>query len=206
MAKPLPDLLYNAGTWAVPICELPSLAIKLMAAYPAEEFDPDFEGQGLCTNYYDTLNYDLRKARNKGDRYMTLRIRSYRPLGVVAVSAKTEKAKYRKVLNVNEQPSYGTAIPFADWASLLPPDLFSRLYELAGEADLYPVVKVDCTRYAVENDMERFTLDVDVRTDLAKRMKYAVLEYKTTDPGTHQPAFPINFHPIKLSKFLWATR
>jgi hypothetical protein len=48
--------------------------------WPREPFDPGFLGQCLETYYLDTPRFNLRKARVGRDRYLTLRIRTYRAL------------------------------------------------------------------------------------------------------------------------------
>ena len=54
---------------------------------------------------------------------------------------------------------------------------------------------------------DRFTLDVDVQTDLGKSLPFAVLEFKSNEFKS-PPAnlLAIGLKPIKLSKFLWATQ
>jgi len=89
----------------------------------------------------------------------------------------------------------------------LPAHLQARLVSLVGDEPLLPAACVLAHRYAVENERDRLTLDVDVRTDTGKRMPAAVLEFKSIDedaapPGGLAVARP---RPIKLSKFLWAT-
>ena len=78
---PLPtkDLRSNVATFAVPT---PSSARRGQAddGTPAtESFDADFEGQQLCTTYFDTDGFTLYKARFNKDKYLTLRVRHYRP-------------------------------------------------------------------------------------------------------------------------------
>src|SRR6516162_5052773 len=99
--QPLPtgDLRSNICSWAVPGDRVPAVACRLLYLAPAEVFDPTFQGQGLETTYFDTHRLDLRKARRKGDRYLTLRLRCYRTAGgdeVYAISAKTEGRKWRQ--------------------------------------------------------------------------------------------------------------
>ena len=90
---------------------------------------------------------------------------------------------------------------------LLPVDLQARLLQLAGEQPLVPVVCVSCRRYAVEDEQDRYTLDVDVTTDLGKRLSYGVLEFKSVAPKAPPGRFHgLGLRPIKLSKFLWATK
>ena len=68
----------NLGTWAVPTDRLPCVAGVLLDVLPAEMYDPSFRGQALETTYFDTADFDLRKARVGKDRYLTLRVRCYR--------------------------------------------------------------------------------------------------------------------------------
>src|SRR5262245_50136118 len=94
----LPDLRTNLGTWAVNNHDLPALGKVLTDLYSAESFDPDFRGQDLETTYFDTPGFDLWKARQKGDRYLTLRLRCYASPGqsdFYALSVKTEDQKFR---------------------------------------------------------------------------------------------------------------
>src|SRR5260370_40461097 len=94
--QPLPTtpLRTNLGTWAVPTSRLPSVAGVLLDALPAEAYDPAFQGQALETTYFDTTDFDLRKARRGKDRYLTLRVRCYGDASY-ALSAKTESEKWR---------------------------------------------------------------------------------------------------------------
>jgi hypothetical protein len=198
----------NLQTWSVPACQLPAVAHVLHDVLPNELYDPHFLGQRLATTYFDTQCFALRKARRRKDRYLTLRVRCYEgPDGseLYALSAKTEQDKWRQeiepelarlLLEVNE-----------DIGGLLPANLLARLQELAGNDPLVPVVTVCCRRYAVEDDEDRFTLDVDVSTDTGKALPFAVLELKSTDPAARPPASLalLSLRLIKLSKFLWAT-
>jgi len=78
--------------------------------------------------------------------------------------------------------------------------------EIAGNNPLVPVVTVYTRRYAIEDNEDRFTLDVDVQTDLGKSLPFAVLEFKSNE---FKPApwalLAIGLKSIKISKFLWAT-
>src|SRR5260370_26258657 len=125
---PTEDIRSNIGTFAVPTCLLPAVAHFMHDALPNEEYDPHFFGQGLITTYYDTKNYDLRKPRVKGERYLTLRTRSY-PAGALPLSAKTEEEKYRAEVAAFD-------------VSCLPAHLQARLLEIAGNAPLRPVVTI----------------------------------------------------------------
>jgi hypothetical protein len=74
---------------------LPCLTAQLCSLLPPEKYDEDFNGQALETIYFDTTNFNLRKARLKKDQYCTVRIRCY-PGDVYALSAKTESEKFRQ--------------------------------------------------------------------------------------------------------------
>jgi hypothetical protein len=78
--------------------------------------------------------------------------------------------------------------------------------EIAGNKPLVPVVTVCTHHHAIEDNEDRFTLDVDVQTDLGKSLPFAVLEFKSNEfkpaPAT---LLAIGLKPIKISKFLWAT-
>ena len=213
---PAPDLRSNTGTWSVPTDRLPAVARHMLAALPPEQFDAEFCGQRLQTTYFDTADFDLHRARAKKGKYLTLRVRCYSqaqgvghdyPGGVYALSAKTEAQKFRV-----EIPAYqaedilvnGAARPVMD--GLLPADVLARLGELADDRPLLPVVTVYFRRYAVEDDVHRLTLDVDVQTDLGKSLPFAVLEFKSNEFKLAPPALvAIGLKPIKISKFLWAT-
>jgi hypothetical protein len=212
---PTGDMRRNVGTWAVPTCNLPAIARILTDVAPPEDYDPDFAGQYLQTTYFDTLSFDLRRARLKKDRYLTLRLRCYSPAsgaggnypeGSYALSAKTEDTKFRVPI---DRSSAELALG-GDVSSLLdklPGDLLGRLLDLSGGDDLVPVVTVCAHRYAVEDDLNRLTLDVDVRADNGKVMATHVLEHKQVVRGEPQPlTVPAGLRPIKLSKYLWATR
>src|SRR5690242_15273928 len=97
---PLPadDLRLNLGTWAVPTASLPQVARAMADALPVEAFDPSFGGQRLETTYFDTAGFDLRRARRRGHRYLTLRLRCYDNgrQETYALSAKTEGGKWRQ--------------------------------------------------------------------------------------------------------------
>ena len=62
-------------------------------------------------------------------------------------------------------------------------------------------------RYAVESSTDRLTLDSSIRTSTGKLFWTNVLEVKTiAKPYTPPPEVTRwGLHPIKLSKFLWAT-
>ena len=77
MSLPATDLRSNVGTWAVPSCQLPALTHQMLDVLAPEKFDPDFYGQYLETTYFDTKSFKLRKARVKGSKYVTIRIRCY---------------------------------------------------------------------------------------------------------------------------------
>jgi hypothetical protein len=200
---PATTLRSNLATWAVATDRLPGLAAVLLETLPAEAYDPLFMGQRLETTYFDTIDFDLRKARAKKDRYLTLRVRCYGGQ-TYALSAKTESEKWR----IEIEPAHadlllaGAAQPAAD----LPAHLRARLMELGAET-LTPVVTVRCRRYAVENERDRLTLDAAVYTDTGKCLPHGVLEFKSADKDASPPGrLPaLGLRPVKLSKFLWAT-
>ena len=209
---PAPRLRANVGTWAVPVALLPAVTKCLLESLLPEPFDAGFAGQDLDTTYFDAPNFDLRKARLRKDRYLTLRIRRYaqtsRP-DAYALSAKTEAAKFRAdvpaalAIAALRNPSALAALLQA----ALPADLLARLLDLAGAADLAAVTMVCCRRNAVEDDRDRFTLDVAVQTDLSKTLPFTVLEFKSSSASRTHANWPgiMGLRPIKLSKFLWAT-
>jgi hypothetical protein len=212
--QPLPahDLRSNLGTWAVGPTDAVAVAAALLEALPREGFDPDFRGQELETTYFDTAGFDLRRARRRGDRYLTLRIRCYQAAGQeerYALSVKTESEKFRLELAPGQADDLLRAGlgPGPAFAGLLPAHLLARLDELAGAGRLLPVVTVRARRYAVEDAQDRLTLDAGVTTDTGKCLPCGVLEFKSTDAGASPPGrLPtLGLRPIKLSKFLWAT-
>jgi hypothetical protein len=175
----------------------------MTAALPTEEFDQSFQGQHLFTTYFDTLDFALRKARAKKDSYLTVRVRCYEPAGMYAFSAKTEDGKNRREIDRQQAETFlQSGIHSEEWTDLLPADLVARLLDLAGDAPLVPVVCVAFHRYAVEDNQDRLTLDVDVKTDIGKCFPSGVLEYKSTQDEVR---FDFPLRPIKLSKFLWST-
>jgi hypothetical protein len=205
---PARDLRDNLGTWAVPACAVPAVAHALTACLPVELFDPTFHGQDLTTTYFDTPGFDLRKARNRGDRYLTLRIRAYQPSNTYALSAKTEAAKFRLALDAATAEFLLAGHLGLGLEALLPGDLLARLGDLTHGATLLPVAAVGFRRYAVEDDVDRLTLDTDVHTDAGKPLWTNVLEFKSTRPDAVPPpaVAALDLKPMKLSKFLWATR
>jgi hypothetical protein len=210
--KPLPsdDLRSNLATWLVPVHDLPAVARAMLDALPPESFDPSFQWQKLETTYFDTAALALRKARRRGPQYLTLRLRCYDTFGgstTYTLSVKTESEKWRHEIPA-ETAELLLQTPGLDvWRSVLPGHLQARLASLVGDDMLWPVVCVQAHRYAVENEQDRLTLDVDVRTDTDKRLPAAVLEFKSTEEGAPPPAglAVARLRPIKLSKFLWAT-
>lgn len=212
--KPLPvtTLRNNLGTWAVQIEQLPTVAGAMLAALPREPFDTEFRGQHLHTTYFDTADFNLRKARLSKDKYLTLRLRCYRQDGEdrqeYALSAKTEAAKVRLPIEPDQAKFLlaGQGIT-ESLLRLLPADLQARLIALTAERPLHPVVCVHARRYAVENEQDRLTLDVGVGTDIGKRLAFNVLEFKSTQKDDPLPdsLTQLGLRPIKMSKFLWAT-
>jgi hypothetical protein len=178
-------------------------------ALPNEVFDPHFYGQQLSTVYFDTPKLELRKNRRDHDKYITLRVRCYETdeSETYALSAKTEEEKFR--VEISEDTAYriiqaGDATPIVN--SILPAHLVARLMDVSHEQILRPEVTIYCQRYAIEDDQDRFTLDVDIHTDLGKVMPYAVLEFKSTKKNDPPKALQdISLYPITISKFLWAT-
>jgi hypothetical protein len=196
MPIPTEDLRSNIGTWAVGVSLLPAVTRFMVDALPKEEYDPYFCGQPLCTTYFDTKDFDLRKAREKRDKYLTLRIREY-PMSTLAVSAKTETDKFRAEVNTTDIDALVAA---------LPANMQARLLDLVGDKPLVPIVTIKCRRYAVEDPTDRFTLDCDTCTDAGREMPYSILEYKSNtykDPA--QQLQDLGLRPIKMSKFLWST-
>ena len=201
---PTQDLRSNLLTLAVPPCLAPAVAQVMLDSYPIEPFDPGFRGQALETTYFDTPGSRLRRARHAGKKYLTLRVRKY-PRGVYALSAKTEDQKFR----IEVSPNVAEDLLGANMSSLarfLPGDLLSRLLELTGDDPLVPVVTVRATRYAVEDDQDRITFDLDIATDTGKRLPAGILEFKSTRLDAPPPDFVtrLGLRPIKISKFLWA--
>jgi hypothetical protein len=175
---------------------------------PNEIFDPHFYGQHIQTSYFDTRHFLLRKAREKGNRYCTLRVRQY-PNNTFAFSMKTEEQKFRSEIESRAANALRSE-PFfvSDLTAMLvlPPDLLARLIELVGDNPLQTVVNVGCCRYAIEDELDRFTLDVGVSTDTGKCLHCSVLEFKSTQHHEPPTAFTqMGLGLIKLSKFLWAT-
>jgi hypothetical protein len=209
-------LRSNLGTWWVPADRLPAVAHFLHDVLPNEPWDPHFLGQDLATTYFDTASFALRKARACRARYLTLRLRCYTPsrrsgtredLELYSLSAKTESGKWRREIGPAEADLI-LAGQMPDWPGVfLPGYLLARLEGLLGEERLQPVVKVCCRRFAVENPVDRYTLDVDVRTDTGQRLPAAVLEFKSTDLDSQPPRALglLGLRPGKVSKFLWAT-
>jgi hypothetical protein len=205
MTLPAEALRTNVATWAVSDRALPAVTHAMLSSLPAEPYDPDFQGQPLATAYFDTLNFDLRKARARRDQYLTLRLRSYGD-AVFALSAKTEAEKFRREITPQEADFLlACSMPPTFWSPYLPANLLARLQDLAGDQPLTSVVTVLARRYAVENASDRLTLDVGVKTDTGKRLACHVLEHKSVDHA-FGPIIDPTLRPIKLSKFLWATQ
>jgi hypothetical protein len=213
---PAHDLRVNVLTLAVPNDRLPAVGYCLRALLPAEEYDPDFHGQYLQTTYFDTATFKLRKARLKGRKYLTVRIRCYAPThgpgrnypdGVYALSLKTEAGKYRQPMSPADAEGLLAKGIESPEEFNLPPDLLARYLDLAGDALLLPVVTVCFSRYAVESTTDRLTLDSGIVSSNGKVFPTNVLEVKTTT----QPFVPVpevtqwGLSPIRLSKFLWST-
>jgi hypothetical protein len=208
--NPLPaqDLRTNLATWSVLPEFVPAVARRMLNLLPAEQYDPVFAGQQLVTTYFDTYGRALRAARKRGDRYLTLRVRHYQPGDTFALSVKTEMGKFRVEVSpwrAKKIIEYGfDAFHF----ELLPPHLVARIYEHSDGELLQAVVDVHFRRYAVEDADNRLTLDIGIETDTGKCFPCEVLEHKATDPDASPYAVlaALGLRPIKLSKFLWATR
>jgi hypothetical protein len=180
------------------------VAAQLVSLLPAEVFDPQFHGQALETTYFDSPDYDLRKARRAKQRYITIRLRCYGDDEAYALSAKTESEKWRQELD--PATAHQLLADASQLPGLLPAHLRARLTEL-GANELVPVVTACCHRYAVEDDQDRLTLDCCVHTDRGKQLGYGVLEFKSTQPDKTPTGrlSKLGLRPLKLSKFLWAT-
>jgi hypothetical protein len=210
MLLPLTNPRSNVATRAVATCQLPAVAVAMRDALPLEPFDPGFRGQDLATTYFDTADFDLLKARRKGEKYLTLRVRCYSSAGgeTYALSAKTESEKWRREISA-ESAEYLLRGVYSASAldDLLPANLLARLQELAGDKPLTPIVTVCGRRYAVEDDRDRLTLDVDVSTDTGKSLPFGVLEFKSTEADANLAGgiTALGLRPLKISKVLWAT-
>lgn len=208
--KTLPafDLRSNLATWAAPPGLVPAVARAMTNALPLETFDTGFHGQDLETTYFDTRDFDLRKARKRGDRYLTLRIRCYQPSDSYALSAKTEDAKYRIVLDSQTAEFLLDGNMTVGLPTLLPGDLLARLADLTQDKPLIPVTTICFHRHAVENDRDRLTFDTGICTTSGKHLWTSVLEFKSTQVDAVPPPAldALKLSPVKLSKFLWATR
>lgn len=195
----------NLATWAVPTCHIAAVANFLHDVLPNESYDPHFRGQEIKTTYFDTAKFHLRKARVKGDQYLTCRLRSYDgPNENYALSVKTEAEKWRQEISSSEAHRI-----FLDPERVrlkMPGHLWARMYTLIGNDPICAVAKVCCRRYACENVEDRYTLDTAVSTDRGKCLSTAVLEFKSTVEDAI-PGLPADLvlPPMKLSKFLWAT-
>jgi hypothetical protein len=204
----------NLGKWAVPACHTPA-ATAAMLSTPSLTYDPydrQFRGQVQRTTYFDTPAFDLRQARKDGQRYCVLRIRCYEGADgeFYVLSAKTEDAKYRVEIEEDhaEQVLAGAADILNMVQEHLPGNVLARLGALVEGQPLRPVVCVSYRRYAVEDETNRLTLDVEVEADNGRCLHYGVLEFKSADRQADVPfsleALPLR--PVKFSKFLWATR
>jgi hypothetical protein len=205
------DIRTNLATWAVPVSQLAVVGNWMHDALPREPYDRHFRGQRLETTYFDTAEFALRRARRSQGRYLTLRVRCYDngQAETYALSTKTESEKWR--IEIASEMAHDLLTGMRPVHDLLPPHLAARLDELTGEQFPAPVVAVTCRRYAVENEVDRFTLDAAVHTSLGKCLPFGVLEFKSSEPGGDRTrieqfsALP-PLSALKLSKFLWATR
>jgi hypothetical protein len=215
---PATDMRRNVLTLAISPCELPAVAYRMTQLLPAEQYDRTFKGQHLETTYFDTAAFDLRAARLK-KKYLTLRIRCYRARQsgtayrpedsyTYALSAKTQDQKYRRELPSADAEYYLTnGIQPDELGKVLPGDLLARAIDLLDGEPLLPIVRIDFTRYAVESETDRLTLDTEIKTNTGKVFPTNILEAKTTDGGAKSlPEIEALPYPrVKLSKFLWAT-
>lgn len=215
---PATDLRQNVLTLAVPQARLPMVGFGMRSLLPAEDFDPGFVGQYLQTTYFDTQAGDLRQARKKKKKYLTLRIRCYAPVQrpgsnyqefTYALSLKTEDGKFRTTLNSGtaEYMIQQGVSDSSDLAGKVPGAFLARYLDLVGDQPLIPVVTVCFVRYAVESTTDRLTLDTGIATSTGKCFPTNVLEVKTTS-RPYEPLPAVTewaLSPIKLSKFLWAT-
>jgi hypothetical protein len=214
MSLPATDLRSNVGTWSVPNWRLPSVAKEMLSLLESEKYDPDFRGQYLQTTYFDTKDFSLRKARLRGRKYVTLRIRCYAPSsgagnsypeGSYAISAKTELQKYRQQLDSRCAESLLSAgIQPASLVGIMQPDIIARISDLSIGETLQPIATVCFNRFAVEDERHRLTLDIDIKADTGWSYASHVLEQKSTDQNA-RPLLNTPLRPIKLSKFLWVT-
>lgn len=213
MALPATDLRWNIATWAVPTCLLPAVGAAMggIDGLSYEVYDPQFLGQQLETYYFDTRNFDLRKARAKGDRYLTLRLREYGG-DRYAISVKTEDSKFRSEVDndVGEALAEGGPSIRGTFESLLPAVALARLQELTGDDPLFVTACIRTRRYAVEEGQgqgRRITLDTEIITDTGLCLPESIVEFKSTSNDDTIPVQlqRLNLHPCKLSKFLWST-
>jgi hypothetical protein len=208
MKTALPNLRTNLATWAVPVDLVPAVTEIMLESLPAEDYDPAFKGQHLETIYFDTQKLELRKNRRAHDQYITVRVRCYDSItgDAYALSAKTEQEKFH--LPIDERTAEHLISgddPGPALATLLPGHLLARLLDVSHSRRLMPVVKIMCRRYAREDDRDRLTLDLCVRTDTGKRLPYGVLEFKSINNSeTFPDLLNVPIRPMKLSKFLWS--
>jgi hypothetical protein len=191
MSKELPNLRNNITTWAVPVNQVPAVTEAMLDTLPPEDYDPSFHGQELVTTYFDTQKLDLRKRRLSRDNYMTLRVRCYQGAGddAYALSAKTEEEKFRVAINeATAELLVSGQNPMPALSQLLPSHLFARLLDLSQGQPIRPAVQIVCRRYAREDDQDRLTLDLCVRTDTGKCLPYAVCEFKSISRDQSPPA------------------
>jgi hypothetical protein len=203
-------LRINRASWAVPLEHVPAVAYTLGQVLPPEAYDPGFHGQYLRTTYIDTPSLRLRKARLKGAKYLTLRVRCYEndQGESYALSAKTEDQKIRVAITSQVATTLRQRPMIAALANHLPGDFLARLLELTDKQALTVASVVSGRRYAVEDDTDRLTFDVSVCADTGRCLPYSVLEFKSNLAGSEPPpslAF-LNLRPLKLSKFLWSTQ
>ncbi len=125
------------------------------------------------------------------------------------MSVKTEDQKFR--IPIDPQTACFLLDPAGSaprkWGDVLPGNLLARLLDQAGDELVCPGVTIYARRFAVEDDIDRLTLDMNVRTDTGLCLPTGVLEFKSTRAGQAPPdgLQLLGLRPIKLSKFLWST-
>jgi predicted phage gp36 major capsid-like protein len=146
------------------------------------------------------------QVQRRGDKYLTVRVRCYQPTDLYALSVKTESQKFRREISAQTAAALLTGSDLAK-LDLLPASLVARLMALANGDPIVPVVTVQARRYAVEDQTDRLTLDLAIKTDSGKCLETGVLEFKSTVAGAEPPdgLIKLCLRPVKISKFLWAT-
>src|SRR5438105_638938 len=204
---PATDLRKLVLTLAVLPGQLPRIGAGMRCLLPAEEYDPEFQGQQIVTTYFDTADFSLRRIRKTEQQYLVIRIRCYGSK-VYALSVKTESGKYRVQMVADLAESLiGEGINGPADLTYLPGDFLARYLDLVDEEPLLPVIRVSMLRYAVESTTDRLTLDTGIETSAGKCYPSSVLEVKSVQ-RPYQAPFEVRqwgLSPLKISKFLWAT-